>query len=210
MRVTAETKVATRERILASARILFDDKGFDKTTTRDIASAAKIAAGTLFNYFPTKEAVATTIVADALETAQNDFQANQRPEASIEEGLFAFILVGLRALAPVRHYVGVVVETTLSPFARSSQCEAADDIRVRHLEIVADILAKHPSAPEPSFVTAHLYWSLYLGVLAFWSTDESENQEDTLVLLDQATRLFVSSVFDRANNGPSVAGGDTK
>ena len=38
----------------------------------------------------------------------------------------------------------------------------------------------------------HLYWTLYLGVLAFWSRDESPNQEETLVILDQSLRLFVS------------------
>ncbi len=207
MRVTAETRIATRERIIEAARTLFGEKGFDQTTTRDIASAAKIAAGTLFNYFPTKEAVATTIVADALEQGQSDFEARRRDGMSIEEGLFGFILSGLKRLAPLRHYVGSVVETTLSPFARSSQCSSADDIRVRHLEVVADLLSIHPSAPEPSFVTAHLYWSLYLGVLAFWSTDVSENQEDTLVLLDQATRVFVSSVFESTNSTQSVQTG---
>ena len=50
MRVTAETKRVTRERILAAARELFDSQGFDNTTTRDIAAAAGIATGTLFNY----------------------------------------------------------------------------------------------------------------------------------------------------------------
>ena len=40
----------------------------------------------------------------------------------------------------------------------------------------------------------HLYWTLYLGVLAFWAQDESPNQEDTLVLLDQSTRLYVASL----------------
>ncbi len=207
VRVTAETKIATRDRILDAARNLFSEKGFDQTTTRDIASTAKIATGTLFNYFPTKEAVATTIVADLLNHAQTGNSTNANATA-IEERLFAFILDSLKSLTPVRHYVGAVVETTLSPFARSPQCEAAEDIRVRHLEAVADILANHPTAPQPSFVTAHLYWSLYLGVLAFWSTDESENQEDTLVLLDQATRLFVASVFDNhTKSAPADKGG---
>ena len=57
MRITAETKTATRQRILDVASELFRRKGFDATATRDIALAAGIAAGTLFNYFPTKEAI---------------------------------------------------------------------------------------------------------------------------------------------------------
>jgi hypothetical protein len=47
VRVTADTKLATRGRILDAARELFVRVGFDVATTRDIASAAGIATGTL-------------------------------------------------------------------------------------------------------------------------------------------------------------------
>jgi Tetracyclin repressor-like, C-terminal domain len=39
-----------------------------------------------------------------------------------------------------------------------------------------------------------LYWTLYLGVLAYWAADASPNQEDTLALLDQSLKLFVASL----------------
>ena len=39
MRVSAQTKFATRKRILQSARRLFADNGYDTTTTRDKAFA---------------------------------------------------------------------------------------------------------------------------------------------------------------------------
>lgn len=41
-------------RIEAAARELFSERGYDKTTTRAIARAAGIGAGTLFVYFPEK------------------------------------------------------------------------------------------------------------------------------------------------------------
>jgi len=65
VRVTAETKVATREQIVDAARRLFAANGFDATTTRAIANAAGIATGTLFNYFATKEAILACLAADA-------------------------------------------------------------------------------------------------------------------------------------------------
>src|SRR5271154_4886083 len=43
------------ERIKRAARKLFGRKGFDATTTREIAQAADIGAGTLFLYAGTKE-----------------------------------------------------------------------------------------------------------------------------------------------------------
>ena len=50
-------KHATRDRLIAEAARLFEAKGFDETTTAEIAEAADVAQRTLFRHFPTKEAV---------------------------------------------------------------------------------------------------------------------------------------------------------
>jgi hypothetical protein len=44
-----------------------------------------------------------------------------------------------------------------------------------------------------------LYWTLYTGVLAFWSKDASPRQEDTLALLDQSLAMFVGWLPLHAN-----------
>ena len=41
-----------------AALSLFQTRGFDETTTREIARKAGIAEGTVFNYFPTKDDIA--------------------------------------------------------------------------------------------------------------------------------------------------------
>ena len=49
--------------------------------------------------------------------------------------------------------------------------------------------------PAPlAAVTMQLYWTLYLGVFAYWAADDSPGQEDTLALLDQSLKLFVASL----------------
>ena len=196
MRVTAETKQETRQRILDTARKLFCSRGFQKTTTRDLAVEASIATGTLFNYFPSKEHLALAIIDSSLETAGKEFAESRREGESLEEALFAHVATALRHLRPHRRYLGDVVETTLSPFNRSTGAETSERLRIRHLETVQALIETYasPSTPRPTAVTMHLYWTLYLGVLAFWAKDESPNQEDSLVLLDQALRLFVGSL----------------
>uniref|UniRef100_UPI000D1FBC3B TetR family transcriptional regulator n=2 Tax=Cyanothece sp. BG0011 TaxID=2082950 RepID=UPI000D1FBC3B len=47
----------TRSRILKAALRLFAAKGYDGTTTKDLAKKAKVAEGTLFRYFPNKKAI---------------------------------------------------------------------------------------------------------------------------------------------------------
>ena len=115
MRVTAETKAATRQRILEAARQLFATGGFDTSTTRDIADAAGIAAGTLFNYFPTKEAVLASLAAEAIAGVDRKFE--ESAEECLEEELFAFVAAGLRKLKPLRKHLPVLLETTLNPLA---------------------------------------------------------------------------------------------
>ena len=119
MRVTAQVKAQTRQRILDVARKLFADKGFHATSTRDLASAAALAAGTVFNYFPTKEDLAMTLMAEALDEAAAEFAARRRGEESLAEDLFAHIACGLRALRPFRDYAAEVFESALSPFSRA-------------------------------------------------------------------------------------------
>jgi len=47
----------TRQRILDAALRLFADRGYDGTTTKDLATAANIAEGTLFRHFPSKKTI---------------------------------------------------------------------------------------------------------------------------------------------------------
>jgi hypothetical protein len=47
-------------------------------------------------------------------------------------------------------------------------------------------------------VAVQVYWSLYTGVLAFWSADTSPRQEDTLALLDQSLNMFAAWMRDSA------------
>lgn len=196
MRITLKKKRETRERICRVARNLFQEKGFERTTTRDIANEAAIATGTLFNYFPTKEALAMALVVGCLVEAQEEFDKQLQGDEALDERLFAHVAMTLRHLRPHRAYIGGVLESTMSPFAMSSHGEEPERVRLRHLETVRDLLTTNGAEESagPSLVTMHLYWTLFLGVISYWTQDESPQQEDTLVLLDQAMKLFVGSL----------------
>lgn len=200
MRITAQAKVATKERIVSAAVKLFAKQGWDGTTTRDLATAAGIAAGTLFNYFQSKEAVVASLVSDALAKAQHDFETDHDASQSLEEDLFAFIWIGLKSLRKLRGVLASALETILSPLARSSLQCPGDSIRADHLEAVEQIILAHGVPGPVPAVTMQLYWTLYLGVIAYWAADDSPNQEDTLALLDQSTRLFAGLTIGGAKS----------
>lgn len=196
-RITEEAKQATRQRILDTASALFKGKGFDQATTRDIAGEVGIAAGTLFNYFPTKEDIVMALVTTALTRAAEDYSKQQRDGASLEEDLFLNISTGLRRLKPHRGYIGPVLETTLSPMVALATNEQAQTIRVAHLERVQEAIADRGMSPATWAVAMQLYWTLYTGVLAYWVNDASPKQEDTLAMLDQSIEMFISWLKDR-------------
>jgi AcrR family transcriptional regulator len=50
-------KQRTRQLIAEAARTLFQERGFDVVTVAEVARAADVSEGTVFNYFPTKEAL---------------------------------------------------------------------------------------------------------------------------------------------------------
>ncbi len=52
-----QSETETRHRILQAAQHLFASRGYDGTTTRDLASAAGVAEGTLFRHFENKKAI---------------------------------------------------------------------------------------------------------------------------------------------------------
>src|SRR5262245_20117889 len=70
MRITAEAKAETRQRIIEAASDLFTTEGWENTTTRGIAAEAGIATGTLFNYFESKESIVAAMMSEALSDAQ--------------------------------------------------------------------------------------------------------------------------------------------
>jgi AcrR family transcriptional regulator len=64
-----------RRQILAVARVLFAERGFHATTTRDLAAAADINDALIYRYFPDKQAILAALMDEAIAV----FQALPRP-----------------------------------------------------------------------------------------------------------------------------------
>ncbi len=69
---TERKKEATKQKIHAVAVALFKQQGFEPTTMEQIAEDADIAKGTLYNYFPSKEAILSDFVRQSFSDRQED------------------------------------------------------------------------------------------------------------------------------------------
>lgn len=204
MRINEQAKQENRARILEKAAEIFTCKGFEDTTTRDIALASGLATGTLFNYFPSKETLAMSMVAEAFRRGSEDFQRRRTGKEHLAEELFLFVASGLRRLRPLRPFLGPVLERSFSPFPRKNICREGEAARQEHLADVQRIIGRHGFAEAPDYVAMTMYWSLYLGILAFWSNDDLPNQEASQSLIDYSIRMFVQ-VISGAESDKGVA-----
>ena len=72
---TAPSDASRREDLLRAAAHLFVEKGFEATTTRDIANAVGMRSGSPFYHFRSKQDLLKAAMAEGLETGYHRLQA---------------------------------------------------------------------------------------------------------------------------------------
>jgi AcrR family transcriptional regulator len=82
-----------REEILTAAIKVFGKKGFAATGVGDVADAAKIAKGTVYLYFESKEEIYATAVGLAIERLQAYSAERVKPATGVRERLAVAISV---------------------------------------------------------------------------------------------------------------------
>jgi len=79
-----DKKKYTRHRIIESAIELFEEQGYESTTVQQIANRAKVAKGTFFNYFASKEDMILELQGFIL---MNEIESKREVAGSIVGGL---------------------------------------------------------------------------------------------------------------------------
>jgi len=192
----ARNKQATQQRILAAALSLFQSKGFEQTTTRAIARKAKVAEGTVFNYFETKEDIALYFleleVSHAIAAVRGDRRLRKAP---LEEKLFALLQSQIEFLAPHERFIGAAFVQALKPASKLGWSRQASELRIRYLAFVQELIDeslpkdKHASL---SWIGPPAFWIYYLGVLLYWLHDGSSGKQNTLAFIDRSLKLGVA------------------
>ena len=76
-----------RGRLLSAAAHLFRDKGFDRTTVRDIAASVGIQSGSIFHHFKSKEDILYAVMEEVIhfntDRLRRAMAAESRPEAQL-------------------------------------------------------------------------------------------------------------------------------
>jgi AcrR family transcriptional regulator len=93
-------KEKTRQKIISISMNLFREQGFDSTSMEQIAKEVDIAKGTLYNYFPVKEAILSEYIQRSFEDrrAERILQLRKLPDTRTRViWILSELIAGVRA-----------------------------------------------------------------------------------------------------------------
>ncbi|MFV8570389.1 TetR/AcrR family transcriptional regulator [Marinobacter sp. SBS5] len=89
---------SARGRLLAEAATLFRDKGYERTTVRDLAAAVGIQSGSLFHHFRTKEEILKAVMVETIRLNTAVMRAAVDQQSTPEAKLRALIRAELESI----------------------------------------------------------------------------------------------------------------
>jgi len=198
MKISEDQKRENRKKIIRSAVDAITEKGMKGATMRMIARKAGVADATIYNYFPTKEAIVYAYYEAQLDVSVEHLRSiTDFNEFSLQEQLQAFFETQLELFLPDREFVDVSFRAIT--FSLTHDYQYLKPIRKRFFRIISDLFEAAIEVGEiPDLVflelTYHFFWDYYVGLIFYWLRDGSNQFQDTSILLDKSLDLAVALI----------------
>lgn len=206
MKVNSQQKIETRRAILQAAVDIIIDKGFRGASMRAIARRAGVGDATIYNYFPTKEALLYGYYFDTLQQAHARMeQVRDLADYDLREKLQVLFETALDEFLADREFV---METFPSVFFHPIPAgKEARAIRTLFISIADEQLqAAIDSGDIPEVLLrellCHFIWDFFIATVLYWIKDETEQFANTTIFIDKSLDLgytmLKSGVLDKA------------
>ena len=165
-------RVRTLAKITRAARTLFARKGFDATTTQEIAAKADIGTGTLFNYAKTKEDLLLLVFREEMDVVvEQAFATIPRKGNLIDQLIHVF-----DAFVAYHQRDVEIAHALIRQLSSVNAPETRDDIMNFLRGLISRISALIKDAQEreelrsgiPRGILAHNLFSIYYRLLQEW------------------------------------------
>jgi AcrR family transcriptional regulator len=185
----------TRRRIYEAALELFREKGFERTTMRDIAAKAGVALGGAYYYFSSKEAIVLAFYQEIQQSSDEAILAAMAGQKKLKDRIRCVLEKRFALLAPNRKFCDALFrhapdrQDPLSPFSEETR-----PIRERSIEHLR-IALEGGDVKVPADLKQHLpylLWLYHMGLILFWLYDRSAGQQRTEKLMEKSLGLLVS------------------
>jgi len=198
MKISEDQKKENRNRIIRSAVEAMTEKGVKGATMREIARTAGLGDATIYNYFPTKEAIVYAYYEDRLEEGVERVRAIPDLSAyDLRERLQTFFETLLEQFLPDREFVADTFGAVT--FSLTSDYQYLRPLRSRFFHVVTDMFEAAVTAgeiPEQVFLelTCQCFWDYFIGLVHYWIRDRSEHFQNTTILIDKSLDLAIGFI----------------
>jgi AcrR family transcriptional regulator len=202
----ARERQARREQILDSARRLFWKQGFGRTTMPDIAAAAELALGTLYLYFPSKDALYIELLIDGYATLLADLKAAAGRPGPPERPAAALIDAFLHFADEDPQYFAIMFFVLQQEVGGPQQALNPDQLERLHVaeeacKAVAAAVLRHVPGQKAGATlqaTVDAVWSMLAGVVFFWRRD---GEATFSTVAHRARHLVLTALFGTPKGG---------
>jgi TetR/AcrR family transcriptional regulator len=193
-------KIAARAQILSTAIDLFSRRGLDAVTIDEIATAADVGKGTIYNYFATKEDMVVAFMAD-LEARMAPKIARFRPgERPVHRALADYILLHFRLKEPYHAFVRVFLAQMFMDTAHflpyMVEMQRYVDSPLQSLfAAFKERGALRPDIDLPQLIMS--FKTMHLGLTALWAV-EGPPFEQTAHVVRQQMLFFTEGILRKS------------
>jgi AcrR family transcriptional regulator len=192
IQIRARKKLATRSRIIEVAIRLMGERGLEAPTVEEIAAAAEVGKGTIYNYFESKEEIVVAFMVDLERRLQLRVPQFVSTSLPLEQVLAAYIRYHLRLKEPYRDFVRVfMAQLALRGGQLGAQIaeitEAAEPPLLDFLERLQASGLLRRDLDLQRFARA--FEALHLGIVMLWLND-SPPYANTYRILDDQMRFL--------------------
>ena len=194
-------KAERRRRVLDAARAVFLEHGYENATTREIASRAGVAVGTVFVYARDKRDLLMTIVNDDLEAVTDASFAEVDRAKTFLEKLIALFEPRYRYWVRDPELSTFALHETASARVKSvpSETERFYNRRHRMLEKIAELVDDEQRAgrlgtPDDPATIALFLMGTYLAHARFWLSERDPQVPDGIARLRRQLELAMNGL----------------
>ncbi|MBZ0303064.1 MAG: TetR/AcrR family transcriptional regulator [Anaerolineae bacterium] len=188
---------ARRDQILDAATAVFADKGFQRATIHDIAQAAGVADGTIYNYFENKPALLLGIMNRLNETERREGDLAQGTQIDLRAFFEAYFRqrLGFLALDHLKAFQIVLSEVLVNPELRALYMQQVVEPTFAMAEIQFNRLVEAGRIRQVNVpLTMRVMAATFLGLLFLRVLDDSSLNAQWDDLPDLLTMLFLDGL----------------
>lgn len=185
----------TRERIYRAALALFRDKGFDRTTMRDVARGANMSLGAAYYYFRSKEAIVLAFYGEVHATWHARGRALLAETRDLGARLRGLLHLHHAVVADDRALLAAIVRSVAdpaSPLSVFSSDNAA--LRDQSIDLFYAALEVEEVPEDLRDLGALGLWTLDLALMLHLVWDDSPDRARTHRLVDDVVALLTDAL----------------